>query len=188
MELCVLLLEGFHASLEMYFQPLPALNGEELHTLRYVATFIYATNDISKGVFTASPKVRFPTGSTIVVGNVASAESELTYAIVDGCFLESIGGLLLKKHWPNNLFNKLTPELRAFFLCLIEGKVPSYDVINIAGPSLLGHANDLHIMQINNIVFHISSSFYLMTLRRYGMLLELPNIWDILYIFVISEY
>ena len=35
---------------------------------------------------------------------------------------------------------------RAFFLRLVEGKVPSLDIINIAGPSLLGYANNLHII------------------------------------------
>ena len=88
MELSVLLLKGFHTSLEMHLQPLSALNGKELHTLRHIATFIYATNNVSKGIFTASPEVCFPTGSTIVVGNIASTESELAHAIVYGCFLQ----------------------------------------------------------------------------------------------------
>ena len=58
-EFLVLFLEGFHASLEMHLQPLPALNGEELHALRNVTTFIYAANDINKSIFAASPEVSF---------------------------------------------------------------------------------------------------------------------------------
>ena len=127
MELRVLLLKSFHASIEMHLQPLPAMDGEKLHALRNISTFIYASNDVSKGIFAASPEVRFPTGSTIVVGNIASAETKLAHAIVYGCFLESIGFLLLKKHWPDNLFHKLAPKLRTLFLRLVKG-------------NLLGHA------------------------------------------------
>ena len=88
MELLVLLLKSFHASLEMHLQPFPALNGEELHTLRHIATFIYAANDVGKGVFAASPEVRFPTGSTIVVRDVAGTETKLAHAIVECCPLQ----------------------------------------------------------------------------------------------------
>ena len=86
-EFLVLLLECFHASLEMYFQPLPTMDGEELHALRHIATFINAANDVSKGIFAASPEVCFPTGSTIVVGNIASAETKLAHAIVYASWL-----------------------------------------------------------------------------------------------------
>ena len=88
MELLVLLLEGFHASLEMHLQPSAAMNGEELHPFRHVATFIYTADDVSKGVIFASAEISFPTGSTIVIWNVASAEPKLTNTIVKCRLLE----------------------------------------------------------------------------------------------------
>jgi hypothetical protein len=149
----------------MYLQPFSAMNGEELHTLRYITTFIYTTNDVSKGVFAASTEISFPTGSTIVVGNVASTESELANPIVDGGLLKGIRRLFLHKDRLDNLFHILTPKLRAFFFCLVKG-------------NLLGHANNLHIMQLNNLVFHMS--FFCLTLQNYEELRIPPKIWDIL--------
>ena len=146
MELRVLLLKGFHATLKMHLQPSAAMNGEELHSCGHVATFINTANDVSKGVLAASTKVMFGTGCTIVVGDVAGTKSELTNAILKCSFLKSVGLLLLKNHGLDNLFHILTPEPRAFFFRLVEGK-------------LLGHANNLHIVQFNNLVFHYSYYF-----------------------------
>ena len=88
MEFLVLLLKGFHSALEKDFQPLAATNGEELHSIRHLATFICSADDVSKGVIFASTEISFPTGSTIVVGNVTGTESELADAVVDGCLLK----------------------------------------------------------------------------------------------------
>ena len=112
MELRVLLLKGFHAAFKMHLQPLAAMNGEELHPFRHVATFIYSANDVCKGVIFACTEVRLPTGSTIVVGNVASAESELANAIVESCFLKIVWRILFKHHRLNNLFQieEVLPE------------------------------------------------------------------------------
>ena len=88
MEFLILLLKGFHTSLEMNFQPLAAMNREELHSLRHLATFINTANDVCKGVLAASTKVCLPTGCTIVVGDVAGAEPEFADTVVDGCLLK----------------------------------------------------------------------------------------------------
>jgi hypothetical protein len=81
MELRVLLLKGFHATLKMHLQPLSAMNREELHAFWYVATFINTADNVGKCVFAASTEIHFCTDSAIVVGYVASAESKLTNAI-----------------------------------------------------------------------------------------------------------
>ena len=107
-----------------------------------------------------------------MVGDVACAEPELADAVVDGCLLKDIRRLVFHKHGLNDPFHILTPELRAFFFCLIEG-------------NLLGHANNLHIGQCNNLVFHIFS--YDLTQQRYTLLLLWPNIWDILHNYVMSS-
>ena len=86
----VLLLKGFHASLEMHLQPLATMNREKLHSLRHPTTFIYSADDVCKGVLAASTKVCLPTGCTIMVGSVAGAEPKLSDTIVDGCLLKGI--------------------------------------------------------------------------------------------------
>ena len=114
---------------------------------------------------TVQVEILFSTCSTIVIRNIASAESKFANTVVECGLLESVGFLLLKKHWPNNLFNILAPKLRALFLRLVEG-------------NLLGHANNLHIVQFNNLVFHIF--FFCLTLQNYEYLRIPTKIWDIL--------
>ena len=109
MEFLILLLKGFHTSLEMHLQPLVATNREELHSFWHLATFIYSTDDVCKNVLAASTKVCLPTGCTIVVGYVAGAERELADAVVDGCLLEGIRLLMLHKHGLYNAFHILAP-------------------------------------------------------------------------------
>ena len=66
-----------------------------------------------------------------MVGDVASAESELADAVVDDCLLKSIWCFVLHKHWLDDFFHILAPEFRALFLPLAEC-------------DFLGHANNLH--------------------------------------------
>jgi hypothetical protein len=56
--------------------------------------------------------------------------------------LEGIGNLLFKHYWPDHLFHIFAPELRTFFLSLIE----CY---------LLRHADYLHIVHLYDFMFHI---------------------------------
>ena len=84
----VLLMKGFHATFEIHLQPLPAMNWKKFHPFRYIATFINTSNDVSKGIPAGSTEVCFPACSAIMVGDVASAESELANAIVESGFLQ----------------------------------------------------------------------------------------------------
>ena len=130
-ELMVLPLEGFHAALEMNLQPLAAVDGKELHTLRHAATLINAANHVGEGLVAASAEINLGTGHAIVVGDVAGAESELANAVVDSRLLKCIWSLVLHKYGLDDPFHILPPELRALFLTLSEC-------------NFLGHANNLH--------------------------------------------
>ena len=151
-ELLILLLEGFHAALEVNLQPLAAADGEESHTLRHAATFINTTNHVGEGLAAASAKIRLRTGHAVVVRNVAGTESELADAVVDGRLLKGIWHLVLHEYGLDNPFHILAPELRALFLSLAEC-------------NFLVHADNLHIGQCNNFVLHCFCSFLNLTLQ-----------------------
>lgn len=76
-----LLLECFHATLKMCLQPIPAMNGEELHTLWYRSTLVYATNHVRKGLVAASAEIHLGTSSAVMIRDVASTESELSDSV-----------------------------------------------------------------------------------------------------------
>ena len=131
-ELLELLLESFHAALEMNLQPLAIADGEESHTIRHAAAFVDTANHVGEGLAAASAEISLGTGHAVMVRDVAGAESELADAVVDGSLLEGIWRLMLHKHRLDDSFHILAPELRALFLSLAE----CY---------LLGHADNLHI-------------------------------------------
>ena len=87
-ELLELLLEGFHAALEMNLQPLAIADRKESHTLRHVATFVDTANHVGEGLAVASTKIHFCTAHAVVVRNVAGTESELADAVVDSSLLK----------------------------------------------------------------------------------------------------
>ena len=109
-EYLVLLLEGFHAALEMNFQPLAAANREKLHALRHVAALINSANNVSESIVAASAEINLGTGHAVVVGNVAGAEPEFADTVVDGCLLKGIGNLVLYKHGLNDPFHIFSPK------------------------------------------------------------------------------
>ena len=115
----------------MNLQPLAAVDGKELHTLRHAATLINAANHVGEGLVAASAEINLGTGHAIVVGDVAGTESELADAVVDGCLLKCVWRLMLHKHGLNNPFYILAPKLRALFLTLAEC-------------DFLSHADNLH--------------------------------------------
>ena len=114
-ELLVLLLEGFHAALEMNLQPFAIANRKEPHTLRHAATLIYTTYHVGESLAAASTKIHFCTGHTVVVRDVAGTESELADAVVDGSLLKGIRRLVLHKHGLDDSFYIFAPEFRALF-------------------------------------------------------------------------
>ena len=150
-ELLELLLEGFHTSLEMNLQPFAAADGKESHTLRHTATLINTANHVGEGLVAASAKIHFCTGHAVVVGDVAGTESEPADAVVDGRLLKGIWSLVFHKHGLYNPFHILAPELRALFLSLTEC-------------DFLGHADNLHPVQRNHLVFHLSYYLFVFVL------------------------
>ena len=131
-ELLVLLLEGFHAALEVNLQPFAATDWEEFHALRHAATFINTTNHVGEGLAAASAKIHLRTGHAVVVRDVAGTKSELADTVVDGRLLKGIWHLVFHKHGLDDSFHILAPELRALFLALTEC-------------DFLGHADYLYI-------------------------------------------
>lgn len=131
-ERLVLLLEGFHASLEMNLQPLAAADGEKLHAIRHAATLVDTANHVGESFAATSTKVLFGTGHAVMIWDVAGAESELTDTVVDGRLLKGIWHLVFHKHGLDDPFHILALELRALFLPFAE----CY---------FLGYADNLHI-------------------------------------------
>ena len=151
----VLLLKGFHSSLEMHFQPLAAADGEKFHALGNAAAFINAANNVGESLGAASAEINLGAVHAVVVGNIAGAESEFSYAVVDGGLLKGVRLLVLHKNGFDDSFHILAPELWALFMPLAEC-------------DFLGHANNLHILNRNNLVFHL---FYLLVIVPYSCLI-----------------
>ena len=139
-----LLLESRHASFEMHFQPSAVVHGIKLHTLWYRTPLIGAGDHIGEALRVAGREVLSATRRTVVIGQVAGAKCIFPDVVIDRRLLLCVRSLAFHHDRFDQCLEILSPELGALFRTSVEGNP-------------LGYADQLHILQRDDFMFHTFS-------------------------------